>query len=549
MPTATTRTEKSIRNACYALVGHLAGILAMFACRTAFIRLLGAEYLGVSGLFGNVLSLISLAELGIGSAILVSLYKPLAAGEEERIKALMHAYGIAYRVIALVVFALGMLLCPFLDVLMKDEPAVPALTLVYSLYVLDAAQSYCCSFKILLVEADQNGHIVNLYDTGFLIGQNLLQIALLWVTRDFVLYMGIQAGVTLVRNVVLSRKADRMYPCLRTLGGSRLVPAERRRIVRNVGAMLSHEVGNVVVNGTDNLLISRFVGVVWVGLYANYLLVVSTLQGILGRVLGAVTAGIGNLNATETGDKPHRVFKTLLFLNFWLYGFCSVCLVVLFSPFIRLWAGPGYLLDEGITVIIVLNFYMGGMRTAGLAFRDTLGLFWNDRFKPVAEAAINLAASILLLARFGIAGVLWGTLISTVATSFWVEPLILYRRAFHKPLRGYFAQYAAYFAATLLAAAATWSLARRMPFSGFGELVGKGVLCLVVPNLVFLALFFRTEAFRQVMVIAGRYAGRIRSRGRGSLPVAADTRTPGRTEQGDAPRGTGASGGKIPEPP
>ena len=502
MQQATTRTDKSIRNAFFALAGHFVGILAMFACRTAFIRILGAGYLGVSGLFGNVLSILSLAELGIGSAILVSLYKPLAEKEEPKIKALMNVYRKAYHIIGITVFGIGMLIFPFLNVLMKDKPDVSSLDLIYFLYVLDSAFSYFLSYKVILVDADQNGYIVNLFDTGFIVAQNLFQIFLLVTTRNFILYMCIQVGTTLLRNLVLSRRADRMYPLLKTLKGCKLDRDEKKRIVRNVGAMLSHEVGNVVVNGTDNLLISSFVGVIWVGLYSNYLLIVTTLQGVLGRMLGAVTASIGNLNATEDGEKPYRVFKTLLFMNFWLYGFCAVCLWILFEPFIRLWAGPDFILDSGITLIIVVNFYIGGMRSATLAYRDTLGLFWNDRFKPLAEAAINLVASILLLKWLGIAGVLWGTLISTLTTSFWIEPYILYKYAFHKPLRGYFAMYAAYFFATLCAAIVTWRVSMLLRSSGLWELVLKGVLCLVLPNLLFLACFFRSSACRHLLSIA-----------------------------------------------
>ena len=213
---------------------------------------------------------------------------------------------------------------------------------------------------------------------------------------------------------MISNKANKMYPFLKEPNKVKLAKENLNEIVKNVKAMMCHRIGGVVVNGTDNILISSFVGVIGVGLYSNYYLIINALNIVIGQVFNAVTASVGNLNALESRAKSYHIYKRILFINFWIAGFCSIALYILFNPFISLWIGKEYLFEIKLVLIIVINFYITIVRKTTLVYRDSLGLFWNDRYKPIFEAVINIIVSVLLAPRLGIAGVFIGTFISTI---------------------------------------------------------------------------------------------------------------------------------------
>jgi len=220
------------------------------------------------------------------------------------------------------------------------------------------------------------------------------------------------------------------------------------------------------------------------------------INGILGQVFTALTASVGNLNAVEGNEKSHKVFNVLFFLNFWLYGLCSIALWILFNPFIKMWIGSKYTMDKYIVIMIVLNFFVMGMRQTVLLYNTTLGLFWNYRYKPLFEAIINLVVSIILLKKLGVAGVFLGTFISTITTSFWVEPYMLYKRGFQKPIKEYFVKYASYTSITLGAALITQLACSSFTKYTMLSVIGRGAFCLIIPNLIFAALFFKTSEFK-----------------------------------------------------
>lgn len=209
-----------------------------------------------------------------------------------------------------------------------------------------------------------------------------------------------------------------------------------------------------------------------------------------------MTASIGNLNALESKEKSYSIYKAIFFANFWFYGFSSICLYSLFNPFITLWLDNKYTMSELIVTLIVINFFVSGMRKSTLMFRDSLGLFWNDRYKPLFESIINLVASIILASRFGIIGVLLGTFISTMTTCFWVEPYVLYKNRFNNRLREYFYRYGLYVVVTLVAGIVTWYVCGLVDGSNITSFAVKLMVCLIIPNVIFLLTFSWTKEFR-----------------------------------------------------
>ncbi len=491
-----SRTENSIRNIETALLCQVAGILAEFFTRRIFVAVLTQEYLGLNGTFSNILTMLSLAELGVGSAITYSLYKPLAENDREQIAALMALYRRIYRGIGLVVALLGCALAPFLSVLVRDLPDIPHIHLIYLLFVLNSALSYFFVYKQSLLIADQKQYIATVCHYGMKIILLLAQALFLWLTRNYFVYLGLQIGMTLLENLLLAHAAGRLYPYLRTLSGCALRRETKREILRNTRAMLFHKIGGVVVFGTDNLLISYFSGVVAVGLYSNYLMVTNGLNAVYGRLFSALTASVGNLNAVSAPERALPVFRRVSFAGSWLYGFSFVCLIVLFNPFIELWVGGNYLFDPEIVFLIALNFYVTGMRQAVLTFRDACGLYWYDRYKPAVEAIINLVVSIALAIPYGVTGIFIGTFVSTMTTCFWIEPVVLFKYGLKASVRPYFRDYAANTLVTLAAAIVVWNVCALLPGEGLPLFLAKMAACVATGNLFYLLAYYRREEFR-----------------------------------------------------
>jgi len=493
-----SRTKNSIRNMVSSWGGQFLGIGFSFVSRTIFINILGAEYLGINGLFSNILSMLALAELGVGSAITYSLYKPLASKDENKIKALMGLYATAYRMIGCIVAVIGLALVPFLENIIKEKPDIPHLTIIYLMFLASSVVSYFFTYKNSLIIADQKQYVITIYSYGFSLVQNIAQIIILMLTRNFLWYLAIQIACGFLSNFFMAKKVDHVYPFLHEGAKVYLDKESKKSLFKNIGAIILHKIGTVIVFGTDNILISIFVGVYWVGLYSNYIMIMGIVNNFINSIFSSVTASVGQLNAKESSEKIYSVFNTAFFLNFWIYSFCAVSFWVLFNPFITMWIGSQYVMDKEIVLMIVVNFFVTGMRRTVLTYKETMGLFWQDRFKPLCESAINLIASVILVTKLGIIGVLLGTFISTMTTCFWVEPYILYKYGFQKNVRTHFGKYILYTVVAVVTALLTEMACSIFTTYTFFSIVGRAIFCLLIPNMMITMLFFRTKEFTHV---------------------------------------------------
>ena len=395
------RTKNSIINISVALIGQLLGLIVSFIARIFFIRILGAEYLGVNGLFTNILTILSLVELGIGPAIIFSLYKPLAENNIKKVKALMKFYQKVYVIIGIIIIILGIGIIPLLPYLVKDTPDIPNLNYVFLLFVFNTAISYFYSYKRNLIIADEFRYIATIYRYSFFIILNIFQIIFLYITGSYMLFLITQIVFTLLENIAASRRADKMYPFLKQKGYEKIDRDTVQEIKKNTKAMVLHKIGGIVVTSTDNILIAANVGILWVGLYSNYQLIINALNTIIGQFFTAITASVGNLGAKESKNKSLLVFQNLFFFNFWIYGLSAICLYFLVNPFIEVWVGKEFFLGIDIVLILVINYYINGMRQSVLTFTDAFGLYWYSRYKPIFEAIINLIVSLALAPKFG----------------------------------------------------------------------------------------------------------------------------------------------------
>lgn len=493
------RTKNAIRNLIVAWAGQLALLLCTFVSRSVFVKILSTEYLGISGLFSNILSMLSLVDLGIGVSIAYYLYEPLANKDEKKICQLMNYFKKIYTTIGVIVFIIGVVLTPFLEWFIKEDLTIPHIRFIYVLYVLDSALTYFSAYKTSLINADQKNYIVSFYHNAIRVIQTILAIGLLVVTKDYIAYYSVTLVATVIYNVMITRKANKLYSFLKQ-NKLEVIDADMKdKIKKNTIAMMCHKIGNVLVNSTDNLLISKFVSIVSVGLYSNYSMILINLNKIVGQIFSAMTASIGNFNVSESDEKKEKLFYTLFFMDFEIYNFCSICLFVLFNPFIVLWLGDKYVMSQTIVLIIVLNNYLQGVRKVVLSFKDACGLFQNDKYKALAESAINLVVSIVLVKYWGIAGVFIGTTVSFVLTCLWIEPLVLFKHGLNASLWKYFKVYILYFVELLVCVGLSYYIASFIPDGLVGFLL-RMLVCGGVWLLSVVLLHSRSEEFKTLLL-------------------------------------------------
>lgn len=509
-----TRTENSIKNILYTSFGQVFAIIISLIARFCFVKVLTSEYLGLNGLFSNVLSVLSLMDLGIGPAMAYSLYKPLANNDNEQIKAIMNVYKKFYIIIGCLILLVGVCLIPILpNLISTDTSVVENLNTIYILFLLNSGVSYFFSYKKTLLTSDQKNYIVASYHYVVYFLLNLSQIIVLFATKNYILFLILQIISTLTENILISQKVDKMYPYLNEKNVEKLNPKIKKEITKNVRAMTMHKIGSIVVTATDNLIISKYVGLVAVGLYSNYYLITSNLKKIITQIFDSLIASVGNLSTTKNEEKMYDVFQKTFFINFLIYSFCSICLIVLFNDFIVLWVGKNYLFDILTVLVIVANFYVTGMRKTVLLFRDALGLYWYDRYKPFFEAVINLVTSIFLSIHLGVIGVFLGTLISTMTTCFWVEPLVLYKHGLHRKFTNYLKVYVNYLSCTIGIGSLTYLIANIFDFNIYISFIYKMVICLIIPTSCYYILFRKTENFNYIQALIIKIISKFVKRG------------------------------------
>ncbi len=489
------RVEHAAKNLKFSMASEMILAILKFISRKIFVIFLGKEYLGINGLFTDILSMLSLAELGFGVSITYSLYRPAAQNDDKLIKSLMRLYRRVYQAIGTAVLASGILITPFLGFFVKEMPEnIPHIPLIYILNVINVGISYFFSYKSTLLFVYQKKYIDGMIRAGVMLVSVAAQAGVLFVTGNYLYYLFTAIAATLLQNILIYLKTDRLYPYLREKDVDPLPSEIMQEIRRNMGAMILHRMGAVVVFGTDNILISKFVGVAAAGLYSNYTLIRNFLNTMVNALFNVFTPALGNLNAMEGRERRREAFRQLHFFAAWLFGWLSICLLWLYDPFITIWLGEGYLLPKPVVLLIVVNFYVNGMRIPVANTKSVMGLFWDERYKSILEAFSNLVISVILAKRWGILGIIAGTLASTVAFPFWIEPLGLYRHGLKLPVREYFFSYVIHLSVTVAAGALTGLLCQMAGGDVFGFLL-RAAVCGVVPNVVYLVFFGRTKEF------------------------------------------------------
>lgn len=508
-----SRTEYTLLNTLTGIGGYALNTILGFVCRMVFVRCLSADYLGVNGLFTNLLGMLSLAELGIGSAVVYALYKPLAEQDEEKIASLVKLYGTAYKIIGLAVAGIGLALMPFLNVIIQDQPAIrESIYLLYAINLFNTASTYFFSYRSSLIIAAQQNYIVSAVSYAVSISQSVLQVGVLLLTRNYLAYLLIQSLGVFINNVVVSHIAVKKFPYITKKDIKPLPRNEKKQIFSNVRDLTFYKISSLLVNSTDNILITFFDGLTVTGIVSNYTLLVNTLNSLLALLFNGLTASIGNHNVTETKEKQFGMFSFLNMMNFWIFGWGALGIIFCSGDLVELCFGAEYVMSLEIPIVLALNFYTVGMMNAVWTYKHTLGLFRYGRFLQIGTGLLNILFSIILGQRWGIFGILLATTIARMLTNLWYDPYVIMKHGFFLSPWMYLKRYCRNLAVLFVAGGICWLSFQFIGGSALVRSLVKVILCSLIANGVFFLAFRKTQEFEKLKQVAQNVLGIIKNR-------------------------------------
>ena len=494
-----TRTQKSARNMAAGLVSQAFSLLLSFASRTVFIKLLTAEYLGIDGLFSNVLTVLSFAELGTGSAMTYAMYKPVSENDHKLVSQLLQLYRKAYTAIAVVVGIIGLVMSFFLGYIVAEPPDIPeSLQVIFWFYVANNMASYLLTYKKSILIAYQEDYIISVVQQITSVVQQLIQIILLYVTKQYLLYLFVQILCTIANNVVISIVVNKRYPWLKKSESEKLPPEVSKEIFTNVKALSISKIAGVVSNGSDNIIISKFVGLSSVGLASNYTMIINSLNGILWNGLSSMTSSFGNFNVDSTIERRRKLFNELFLCAYWLYGFMTIGIATLANSFIQLWVGADYLVPQNVVFALILITYVSGVNFPVYTYQTTLGMFDKMKWPYVLFAVFNITLSVFLGKIWGLFGVYIATSISRLCTSEVASGYYVYRYGLQLSPSEYLKKYLSAFGLLIFNLLITNYVVSLVPQSGIVGFVIKTAVCVIVCNIIYLICFFRKAEFQSL---------------------------------------------------
>ena len=494
------RVKSATRNIAFGYVGQIATALMSFILRTVFIMHLNEDLLGINSTYGNILSLLNMAELGIGTALNFSLYGPVARGEKEKIKSYMQLYRKAYFIIACVVAAIGLLLTPFLQYFKLRSPentTVRELTIYYLIFLFNTVSSYFVAYKYSLINAEQKNYIQTNIITITKVIVVFLQIIVVIVTKNFLLYLLTDAVVQLIQKVFVSKFLDKMYPFLKEKNVEKLSKEESDEVWKKTKALVFHKVGDVARLQTDALIISTFVEVAMAGVVDNYNMVISTVSNFVNIIFNSVISSFGNLIATESREKQFSMFKVYRFFASWIYGFSCVGFMVLLTPLIRIWLGDHWILTSAAVYCILIDYYFKGDRIVLSNYKTAAGVFEPDKYLALIQGAVNLVISIVLVQTpLGITGIYIGTIVSGLIANF-TKPVIIYRECFDMKAGSYFVDTMKYLASLVFVLVVSQLISVKVLANlNILTFILMAIIITVLFNGVYFILYGRSEEFK-----------------------------------------------------
>ena len=496
------RTKNATRNIIFGIILKVYQIFMPFMLRTAMIYFMGVQYLGLSSLFSSVLQVLNLAELGVGSAMVYSMYKPIAEDESTKICALMKLYKIYYRIIGLVIGTVGVGLLPFIPKLIKGD--VPADINIYILYLLNLMTTvfsyWLFAYKNSILTAHQRTDIVSKVSLVTNSIQFILQFFVVWLLKNYYIYIIIALMVQVITNVFTAIVADKLYPNYKPEG--KLQKQEVNAINKRIRDLFTAKLGGVIVNSVDTIVISAFLGLNILAVYQNYFYIITSVLGFVSVIFSACTAGIGNSLILESKQKNYNDLKKFTFIVAWIAGFCSCCFLNLFQPFMEIWVGKELMLQYNAVICMVIYYFIYEINQLLNLYKDAGGIWHEDRFRPLVTALSNLGMNLIMVRIWGI----YGVLLSTVFSMLFVGMPWLFYNLFttifeRELLLDYLKKLFKLSMVSFGVCVASVGLCNIINIGLFQTIIIRLCMCLIVPNVMFCIIYYRTVEYRESLFL------------------------------------------------
>lgn len=495
-----SRSKNVLRNLRSGLFYKAIQVVFPFTIRSAIIHILGSEYLGLDSLFTSILQVLNLAELGFSSAITYSMYKPIVDNDTKTICALLKFYRKFYRIIGLVIFGVGLAILPFLGFLIEGgTPDAVNIYILYLTYLINTVLSYILfEYKAVILNANQRNDIISNIQSFVSAFQYIIQIIVLVVLKNYYLFVAVACIGTIIDNVLLSILAKKKYPeyiCKGELSGE-----QKRDIRKRVAGLMIYKVCGTTRNSLDSVFISSMVGLTAVAIYSNYYTIMAAIIGVMGVFSSSVISSVGNSIVTESEEKNYRDMNKFNFLYMWFSGWLTVCMVCLYQPLMKLWMGEENMFPFGIAILFCIYFYALKMGDVRAIYSDARGLWYENRYRTIAESVLNVVLNVVLGHFFGVPGIIVATLISLIIFGFAYSAKILFKHYFvHYKVSRFFLQHAIYAFVTGVVGIVTYLACSLVSFDGILGLVLKVLVCISLPNLIYLLMYRNTKIYKEAI--------------------------------------------------
>lgn len=496
------RTKNSVRNTYSGLINRCINLLVPFIIRTILIKKLGSEFLGLSSLFTSIIQVLNLTELGVGSALVFSMYRPIADDNKEELKNLLALYKKVYALIGFIILIIGVLLTPFLPFIIDMESLDGTginVYLLFSIYLINTVGTYLFfAYKKSILMAHQRQDVVSKVDSVIHLTMYILQIVVLLVFPNYYLYIILLPIFTLIDNAVAAFLVNKKYPFLKEKGDAN--KASIKSILSNVKYLIGHKIGAVIISSADSIVISAFMDMNTLTTYSNYFYVITALNGFINVGYNAVLAGIGNSIVVESKEKIYSLFKDLTFVLFIMVSFCTVCMLCLYQPFMYLWMGKSYMFDINTVILFAIYFYSWQIRVMGLNFKDAAGMWKNDALKPYVGMVINLISNIVLVKLIGVNGVLIATIIVMIAVYFPWETKVLFRDLFVRSPKRYLIKHGVYILITVLVSIIVYWISDLVTMNSIFGFFIKGISSALATAFLLMIICHKMEEYEHLKI-------------------------------------------------
>lgn len=492
------RSKNAARNVVFGGINKLYQILVPFLIKTGIIYFLGMKYMGLDTLFVSVLQVLNLVELGVGNAMVFSMYKPIAQGDKDTICQLMNLYKKYYRMIGLVILAVGVAIIPFIPRLINGS--VPDEMNIYVLYLLNLGTTvlsyWLFAYKNSLLSAFQRNDIGSKIAIITSTLKYVLQLLALFLFRNYYVYLIISLATQILNNIVTSIVVDRIYPNYKAVGQ---LPKEQVKVLNGrVRDLFTSKVGGVIVNSADSIVISAFLGLTVLGVYNSYYYILSAIIGFVVVIFQACTAGIGNSLIVESKEKNYNDLRKFTYIIAWIAGISTVCLLCLYQPFMIIWIGKENIFSFGAVICFCVYYFVYEINQLLNMYKDAGGMWHEDRFRPLVTAGCNLLLNLLLVNYIGIYGVLASTVVSTLFVGMPWLLHNLFTVMFDSGCKEYILRLAYYSVVTIIVSAISYKIVDFVMLDGIIGFIVKLIVCVCISCILFFLFYFKMSEFKEV---------------------------------------------------